>query len=109
MKTDKLTFLLLVSLSLIGTYNVTNANDLQNSYQAYILTNPGKAQLQREANGSVFIYEGLTDTQVNMAMDQQWERIRSMMFVSTQITDDQGSPIRDSESGNIVTEDDGCD
>jgi hypothetical protein len=32
-----------------------------------------------------------------------------MMFVNTAVTDDKGIPLKDPESGKVVTEKDGCD
>jgi hypothetical protein len=32
-----------------------------------------------------------------------------MMFVNTVVTDDKGNPAKDPESGEVVTENDGCD
>ena len=32
-----------------------------------------------------------------------------MMFVNTVVTDDNGNPLKDPESGEVVVEHDGCD
>lgn len=67
------------------------------------------AQLQREQNNHVFIYHNLPDKVVELAMDKQFDRLESMMFTGIIITDKQGSPLSDPETGEIITEDDGCD
>jgi hypothetical protein len=54
------------------------------------------------------IYDGLTDKQIAKAMDTQFDRIESMMFVRTIVTNDEGNAVRDSETGQVIVEDDGC-
>ncbi len=78
-------------------------------WQESRLFEPTQAQLQHEAEGRVMIYHKLPDTVVERAMTEQHDRIESMMFTSTIKTDDQGSPIKDPETGEYLTEDDGCD
>ena len=54
------------------------------------------------------IYDGLKDTQVAQAMDTQFDRIESMMFVRTVTTDATGEILRDKATGDVVVENDGC-
>jgi hypothetical protein len=41
--------------------------------------------------------------------DNHFDRFQSMMFVNAVLTDADGKPARDPESGKVITEDDGCD
>ena len=78
-------------------------------WQMQRLFEPTPAQLRRETHGQVFIYHGLPDTVVDRAMIQAYDRLQSMMFTGVIITDDQGSPLKDPETGTFLTVDDGCD
>jgi len=79
------------------------------TWQQRRLNYPTKAELQWERNNHVMIYEGMKDTEVNHALDAHFNRVQSMMFVNTVVTDDKGNPLKDPESGEVVTEKDGCD
>ena len=67
------------------------------------------AELRWERSGHVMIYEGMTDREVERAMSHHFDRIQGMMFINTVVTDDDGTPQKDPETGLIVTEKDGCD
>ncbi|TVP77742.1 hypothetical protein [Thioalkalivibrio sp.] len=77
------------------------------NWQLRRLMQPTESELLREALGEVVIYDGLTDKQVESAMSLHPHRIRSMMFVGTVITDDDGAPQMD-DSGRFVLQDEGC-
>lgn len=95
-------FLIALSLGISGP---TQAAD---SWQEKILFSPPPSQIERENRGRIMIYDGLTDTKIARAMDTQFDRIESMMFVRTVVTDSQGEALRDTETGAPVVEDDGC-
>ena len=78
-------------------------------WQEKMLFSPTQAQLKMEQRGRVMIYSDLTDKQVEEAMDTQFDRIHSMMFVRTIVTDDRGAALRDKASNQVIVEDDGCD
>jgi hypothetical protein len=80
----------------------------QDRWQDQVLFNPSASQLEREKHGSVMIYDGLKETRVTQAMDSQFDRIQSMMFVRTVSTDASGEVLGDEETGETVVEDDGC-
>jgi hypothetical protein len=70
------------------------------SYQLKVLFTPSDSNLQAEAKGRVMIYDGLKSETVDLAMNQQYDRIENMMFVRTQIQQ---------EDGEYYVEEDGCD
>lgn len=69
---------------------------------------PIPQELQDEHSGKVYIYDGLTDREVDQALDNHFQRIESMMFVGTVKTDEQGQPLIDTESGKPMQESGGC-
>lgn len=77
-------------------------------WQEKLLFNPPASQLKLEQRGRIMIYDGLTDTQIAKAMDTQFDRIESMMFVRTIVTNDEGNAVHDNETGQGIVEDDGC-
>ena len=79
------------------------------TWQQRRLEQPTTAELQWERSGHVMIYEGMTDREVELALEDHFNRVQSMMFINTVITDDKGNPLKDPESGEVVTEKDGCD
>lgn len=70
---------------------------------------PSSDQLRREQQGHVFIYAGLKDKQVDQVMNTQFERLDRMMFTRVIVTDEQGEPAIDRETGEVEVLDDGCD
>jgi hypothetical protein len=78
------------------------------TWQKRRLFQPTPAELERERRGQVMIYEGITDTDVQSAMDERFGRVEAMMFVGTILTDEQGDPQLDVETKEPLVEDDGC-
>jgi len=76
------------------------AHEEQSDYQLQRLMSPTPEQLRGEKTGKVMIYDGLTQKQVNHAMNEQFHRIENMMFVRTRVVD---------ENGDEAVEEDGCD
>jgi hypothetical protein len=72
------------------------------------LFEPTAAERQQESKGRIYIYDGLTDKDVARAMDEEFERVESMMFIRLKPTDEQGEVLKDPESGEELVEDDGC-
>jgi hypothetical protein len=87
---------------------VSGPVEAQDSWQEKMLFTPSPSQLELEKRGRIMIYDGLKDTQVSRAMDAQFDRIESMMFVRTVATDARGEVLRDKETDEVVVEDDGC-
>jgi hypothetical protein len=72
------------------------------------LFEPTPSELQEEAKGRIYIYEGLTDRDVEQALEEEFERVDSMMFIRVKPTDEKGETLKDPETGEDVYEDDGC-
>ena len=72
------------------------------------LFEPTPAELKAERAGRIFIYEGLRDRDVERAMEEEFDRIDSIMFIRLQVTDEEGEPLKDPETGAAVYQDDGC-
>ena len=102
----RLLFSLITVSPLAGT-GLARAADLGDWY-AHLLFEPTPLQLQQERRGRVQIYDGLRDVEVNRALDEQFERIESMMFTGVVVTDSEGRPLHDAETGEVVVENDGC-
>jgi len=96
------------SIFMILLYGLMGSVEARDNWQEQMLFNPSTNQLELEGRGRVMIYEGLKDTLVTQAMDTQFDRIQSMMFVRTVATDSKGEVLRDDETGEEVVEDDGC-
>jgi hypothetical protein len=69
---------------------------------------PAPAELASETAGRIYIYDGLRDTDVERALDEEFERVDSMMFIRTKVTDDSGHVREDPETGIELVADDGC-
>ncbi len=105
-------FLLLFLIALKGPASANDDIDpvfAVERWQTNLLLNPTPRQLELENKGRVNIYDGLKDTEVDRALDTQFDRIQSMMFVRTVITGNDGEALIDQETGNKVLEDDDCD
>ncbi len=100
---------LLIRMMGVITLALADAELTDKNWQINTLNTPSKSQLQREKNGSVTIYHGLTDKIVENAMDKQFDRLSSMMFTSVIVTDNSGDAVINPETGEIVVEEDSCD
>ena len=78
-------------------------------WQREKLLQPTDRDLAREAAGRVHIFDGMTDSDIELAMRTQFDRVASMMFVRTIVTDQAGAPLKDGLTGEYVVEDDDCD
>jgi hypothetical protein len=99
---------LLILLSLASA-SYANEFDTAGSWQMNRLFHPNQADLVSEKKGKIIIYDGLTDKTVDRALDEHFDRIGALMFTRTIVTDDTGKPLQDPETGELVTEEDGCD
>ena len=69
---------------------------------------PPSSQLDAVVRGRIMINDGMTDAQIANAMDSQFHRIESRMFVRTIHTDAQDEIMHDPASGRVEVDDDGC-
>lgn len=95
---------------LAGFTTVAGADeDRMRDWQMSLLFSPGEQQLRVEEKGRVMIYDGLYSSDVNRALDDQFDRMEHMMFTNTIVTDESGKPARDPETGLVMVEEDGCE
>jgi hypothetical protein len=76
-------------------------------WQLRRLNQPTDRERAQESAGGIYIYDGLTDKQVDHALDKHFNRIENMMFMGTVKTGPAGEALRD-EHGNTATESGGC-
>ena len=109
MRTTACSLILTTTLVMsVGCFAPSAVADGTMSWQLEMLYTPTPGQIKRENQGFVYIYDGLTDAQVAQVLDDQFDRIESMMFIHTIVTDDAGAPREDSETGELILEDDDC-
>jgi hypothetical protein len=72
------------------------------------LFEPTEAERAAEAAGRIHIYDGLRDVDVERALEEEFDRVDSMMFIRVRPTDQRGDVLRDPETGLEQVEDDGC-
>jgi len=95
MNTGKLAAIAVLSTILNGTVQAAVASE----WDRKLLFSPSSSLLEKEKAGSVTIYDGVLSSDVDRAMDQQFDRMESMMFVRT---------LYPAEGGAYEAEDD-CD
>ena len=86
----------------------SDADIALHDWQVRRLMRPIPQELRDEHSGKVYIYDGLTDREVDQGLDNHFQRIESMMFVGTVKTDEQGQPLIDTQSGKPMQESGGC-
>ena len=72
------------------------------------LFEPSKAELRAEADGRIYIYDGLRETDIAHAMEHEFDRVESMMFIRVRPTDEKGGILKDPATGEDLVQDDGC-
>ena len=88
---------LVVALALGCLVLATAAPAAQRDWQTTMLHNPSAAQLKMEQRGRVFIYDGLEEAEVDRAMDTQFGRVDTMMFIRTKKTTEGGDENTDDD------------
>jgi hypothetical protein len=59
-----------------------------------------------EKEGYVFIYEGLKNSDIELALDRYQDRMGSMMFVNVIWTNEAGEPLVDPYTGQPLVDND---
>lgn len=96
-----------LGLSAATAAGIVLASDLS-AIEKRRLFEPTEAELRQEAKGRIYIYDGLSDTDIARAMDEEFARAESMMFIRVRKTDKDGAPLTDPDTGIPVFQDDGC-
>ena len=100
--------LLSVSVSDPGLGLVHDPDRVLHDWQVRRLMQPSPYELKKERSGSVYIYDGLTEWEVETSLDTNFDRIQHMMFMGTVRTDASGQPLRDTATGQLIQESGGC-
>lgn len=87
MNTRKLAAIAVLSAFLNGTVQAAVASE----WDRKLLFGPSSALLEREEAGNVTIYDGVLISDVDRAMDEQFDRVESMMFVRTLYPAEEGA------------------
>ncbi len=74
-------------------------------YQHRRLLEPTAAERRHEARGGIYIYDGMPTQLVDRALDREFERIDSMMFIRVRDLPATGAGLAEDENDN----DDECD
>ena len=99
----------LTAVTGVALANHTGQPNEADDWQHQQIHHPGKAQLQRERQGRVTIYDGFTDREVDSILDRHFRRMDYMMFTRIKLTDQRGRVLKDRVTEKDITEDDGCD
>jgi hypothetical protein len=102
-----------MAVGLLSFANLSSGAELDpdkalHDWQVQRLMDPSPRDIEKEHKGSVYIYDGLTERDVDTALNTQFPRIQNMMFVGTVKTDARGEPLQDAESGQPVQESGSC-
>jgi hypothetical protein len=104
---EDVTMKALLAMTLMATLGLASAADVS-EIEKRRLFQPTQAELQEEAAGRIYIYDGLTQADIERAMDEEFNRVESMMFIRVKKSDEQGKVVKDPETGYALVEDDGC-
>jgi hypothetical protein len=102
---------MLAMLAALGAVPATavDVQDPQSSLEQWLLrrlNEPTARELAHERRGNVYVYDGLTDRDVDQALNRHFDRIEYMMFVGTRKTDPGKTAAADSIGDD--TESPGC-
>jgi hypothetical protein len=99
-------FVLVANLLMCAMPAGASADSGQTDLELWLLrrlNDPTERERTHEREGNVYIYDGLTDRQVDQAMNLHFDRIEYMMFVGTRKSEPTAETPSDAE-----TESPGC-
>jgi len=73
-------------------------------WQLRRLMEPSAREVEKEHSGTVYVYDGLTEQEVEGGLNKHFDRIQFMMFVGTVKTDTSGQPLTDAATGQVIQE-----
>ena len=77
-------------------------------WQLRRLNEPDERERTHEREGHVYIYDGLTDREVDQALSTQFDRIEYMMFTGTRKIGSADAVNANANGGSVETESPGC-
>ena len=86
-----------ICLTMLSVNALSGQPAAARDWQERLLFEPSKAQQQQERRGRVYIFDGVHETAVDRALDEQYGRIQSMMFVGVRHTAEDGEEYADSD------------
>ncbi len=86
---------------------VAQARDLRD-IELRRLLEPTAAEVRAEHAGRVYIYDGLQETDIARAMQEQFERLDSMMFIRVQPASAPPQQNQGGEPAPVYYQNDGC-
>ena len=112
----KCTFVSFITVVAVGAGSVAcsstgmsaDPDQALHDWQLRRLMQPMRLELEKERSGSVYIYDSLTQHEVEKALDTHFDRIQHMMFMGTVKTDAEGQPLQDDQTGQYIQESGSC-
>jgi hypothetical protein len=99
---------LLSTCASLASHSVLGDSRAVQEWQRERIFDPSANVIQQESAGRVFIFEGMLASDIDKAMQTQFDRIDSMMFIRTIPTDDNGQPKKNPSTGKVLVLDDDC-
>ena len=94
-------------LTLIAFSGTAGAVDVS-AIEKRRLFEPTEVELRKEAKGRIYIFDGVSDADIARAMDEEFARVQSMMFIRVKKTNENGEVLKNPDTGTVVVQDDGC-
>jgi hypothetical protein len=103
-----LSIIVIAGLLLCSATMASQGEDVELIYEFQYdqLMDPSAEQLRLEREGYVFIYDGLKESDIQVALDRHQDRMASMMFINVVWTDEAGNPVVDPDTGQPLVDDD---